>query len=155
MKKSAGILPYKIEDNELKVYLEHPGGPFWAGKDKWSICKGEYSEEPAIKAAIREFREESGFLIEEESLEFLGSQKLNSTNKLITIFIVKKDLDATKMKSNTFEMEYPFGSGKISSYPEMDEGRWFTISEAKTKILKGQDRILDKLEDRYNNGYLK
>ncbi len=155
MKRSAGVLPYKIENNELKVYLEHPGGPFWDGKDKWSICKGEYNNERAIEAAIREFGEESGFKLEEKELEYLGSQKLKSTNKLIVIFIVNKDLDVTKMKSNTFELEYPVESGKVNSYPEMDEGRWFTIKEAKEKILKGQDRILEKLEDKYNNGYLK
>lgn len=155
MKRSAGILPYKIENNELKVYLEHPGGPFWEGKDKWSICKGEYSDEKAIDAALREFNEESGFQVEARDLEFLGSQKLNSVNKLISIFIIKTDLDVTKMKSNTFKLEYPFGSGIINEYPEMDEGRWFTIAEAKEKVFKGQEKILEKLEERYNNGHLK
>ncbi len=155
MKRSAGILPYKIENNELKVYLEHPGGPFWEGKDKWSICKGEYSDEKAIDAALREFNEESGFQVEARDLEFLGSQKLNSVNKLISIFIIKADLDVTKMKSNTFKLEYPLGSGIINEYPEMDEGRWFNIAEAKEKVFKGQEKILEKLEERYNNGHLK
>ena len=155
MKRSAGILPYKIEDNELKVYLEHPGGPYFKGKDKWGICKGEYTDERAIDAAIREFYEETGTKVEESELEFLGSEKLNAVNKLINIFIVKKDIDVTKMKSNTFTLEYPAGSGIINEYPEMDEAKWFTISEAKTKIFKGQEKILEKLEDKYNNGYLK
>lgn len=155
MKRSAGILPYKIEDNKLKVYLEHPGGPYWQGKDRWSICKGEYTEERAIEAAIREFHEETGTKVEEGELEFLGSQKLSSTNKLIIIFIINKDIDVTKMKSNTFTIEYPIGSGEFREFPEMDEARWFTIDEAKAKIFKGQEKILDKLEERYNNGYLK
>ena len=154
MKRSAGVLPYKIEDNELKVYLEHPGGPFWEGIDKWSICKGEYSDENALDAAYREFIEETGFEIDKKKLEFLGSQKLPSVNKLITIFIINKDLDISKMKSNTFKLEWPKGSGIINEYPEMDEAKWFTIEEARQKILKGQEKILDKLEDKYNNGYL-
>ena len=53
LKRSAGILPYKYIDEDVYIYLEHPGGPFWKGKDEWSICKGEYTEEKAIDAAIR------------------------------------------------------------------------------------------------------
>lgn len=153
MKRSASILPYKIEDNVLKVYLEHPGGPFWEDVDKWSICKGEYSDEKAIDAACREFAEESGFELDKRELRFLGSQKI-SNKKLMIVFVINKDLDVKKMKSNTFKLEWPVGSGIENEYPEMDEGRWFNICEAKTKILKGQKKILDKLEDRYNNGYL-
>ena len=113
MKRSAGILPYKYIDNELYVYLEHPGGPFWEGVDKWSVVKGEYDNEKAINAARREFFEESGFDINED-LEYLGSFKLK--NKLVIMFCLEKDLDVTKMKSNTFIRD-------AKEYNEMDEAR--------------------------------
>lgn len=147
MKQSAGILPYKIENNEILVYLEHPGGPYWSKKDIWSICKGEYKEEKALNAAIREFEEETGFKLNNSKIEFLGSKKQPSTNKLVTVFSINQDLDVTKMQSNTFKLEWPPKSGNIKEFPEMDKAMWFTIKEAKTKIIPGQIYFLDKLED--------
>lgn len=136
MKRSAGILPYKYIDNELYVYLEHPGGPFWEGVDKWSVVKGEYDKEKAINAARREFLEESGFDIKEE-LEYLGSFKLK--NKLVIMFCLEKDLDVTKMKSNTFIRD-------AKEYNEMDEARWFSIDEASLKVFNRQRKIIDRLK---------
>src|SRR5208282_5308880 len=63
MKRSAGILLYKLVDQGSRVLLVHPGGPFWAKKDAgaWSIPKGEYEQwEDPLHAAIREFKEETG-----------------------------------------------------------------------------------------------
>lgn len=42
--QSAGLLPYRLRDGILEVFLVHPGGPFWARKDEgaWSLAKGEY-----------------------------------------------------------------------------------------------------------------
>jgi predicted NUDIX family NTP pyrophosphohydrolase len=43
-KQSAGILVYRLKDEQLQVFLVHPGGPFWKNKDAgaWSIPKGEF-----------------------------------------------------------------------------------------------------------------
>ena len=136
MKRSAGILPYKYIDNELYVYLEHPGGPFWEGVDKWSVVKGEYDNEKAINAARREFLEESGFDIKED-LEYLGSFKLK--NKLVIMFCLEKDLDVTKMKSNTFIRD-------AKEYNEMDEARWFSIDDASLRVFNRQRKIIDRLK---------
>lgn len=145
MKRSAGILPYKIEDNNLYVYLEHPGGPYWAEKDLWSICKGEFKNEKAIEAAIREFNEEAGTLINREKLFFIGSKKQQATNKLVIVFGVEQDIDHTKMNSNKFKLEWPPESGIINEFPEMDKAAWFRIEEAYDKIFPGQQVFLKKL----------
>jgi predicted NUDIX family NTP pyrophosphohydrolase len=44
VKRSAGLLMYRLEQDEVEVFLVHPGGPYWAGKDQgfWTIPKGEY-----------------------------------------------------------------------------------------------------------------
>lgn len=139
MKRSAGILPYKYIDNSLYVYLEHPGGPFWEGVDKWSVVKGEYTNEKVIDAARREFLEESGFDIKEE-LEYLGTFKLK--NKLLVMFMVEKDLDVTKMNSGFFKREF---NGTICEYPEMDEARWFKIEDAYQCIFDRQISILNRI----------
>lgn len=150
MKRGAGILPYKYENGEYKFMLAHPGGPFWEGVDKWSICKGEYDKgEKCIHAAIREFEEETGSKINGDFF-FIGSKKQKS-GKLITIFGVMSEIDATKIHSNTFEMEYPKGSGEFHEYPEMDALHWFSYEEAKKKIFKGQLPILEKLMCKLNH----
>ena len=134
MKHSAGVLVYKIENQELKVLLCHMGGPYWQEKDigAWSIPKGEYKKEKAIDAAIREFQEETSFSIQKENLSFLGSKK-QSSNKLVTIFSGIEKFDPSQAKSNTFTMEWPKGSGKIQEFPEMNRAEWLPILEAKKK----------------------
>ena len=147
MKRSAGILVYRFKKKQLEVFLEHLGGPYWKDKmdGSWSIPKGEYQKERAIDAAIREFFEESGFLLRKEDLLFLGSLKQKS-NKLVSVFICYQDFDASTIKSNTFTLEWPPKSGEIKTFPEMDQAECFPIEVAKKKILKGQVLFLEKLE---------
>lgn len=145
MKRSAGILPYKIEEGKVKVYLEHPGGPYAIGKDEWSICKGEYKSEGALAAALREFYEESGHKILANELIYLGGHK-QKNKKVLNIFIVNKDLDTTNIVSNTFKKEWPPGSGQIKEFSEMDQAEWFDLAVAYQKIYQGQKYFLRKLE---------
>jgi predicted NUDIX family NTP pyrophosphohydrolase len=53
------------------------------------------------------------------------------------------------VKSNTFSLEWPPRSQKIQEFPEVDRAGWFTVSQARAKLLKGQvgfvDRLLEKL----------
>ena len=39
---SAGILLFRTRKSLTEVFLVHPGGPYWAGKDigAWSAAKG-------------------------------------------------------------------------------------------------------------------
>ena len=146
LKRSAGILPYKYIDEDVYIYLEHPGGPFWKGKDEWSICKGEYTEEKAIDAAVREFYEESGTKVDKDKLTYLTSYKINK-RKIVTLYITNMDIDVSKMTSNTFTREYPKDSGIINEYPEMDEAKWFSLNDAKGKIFPSQLKLLRKFEE--------
>ena len=72
-KRSAGILLYRGEGDELRLLLVHPGGPFWAKKDAgdWTIPKGEYDEgEDALTVAKREFGEEVGAVPDSDFLDY-------------------------------------------------------------------------------------
>jgi predicted NUDIX family NTP pyrophosphohydrolase len=42
-------------------------------------------------------------------------------------------------------MEWPPRSGKQQEFPEVDRAGWFSIPEAKAKILRGQMPFLDEL----------
>lgn len=146
MKRSAGILVYKKEDNDYKVLLAHMGGPYWENVNYggWSIPKGEFNVgENALKAALREFKEETNIEIK-NNIEFLGSFKV-SNKKLVTIFTTEESPDTSNFKSNLFEKEWPPLSGKIEQFPEMDKVEWFTINEAKKVILPNQIWFIEKL----------
>jgi predicted NUDIX family NTP pyrophosphohydrolase len=146
-KSSAGLLLHRTTDAGVEVLLGHPGGPFWARKDDgaWSIPKGEYTEdEDPWQAAQREFREELGLSAPDGPRMALPPVK-QAGGKLITAYAVRADLDVTHSRSNTFELEWPKGSGKFREYPELDRVSWFAIEEARTKLLKGQLPLLDRL----------
>ena len=149
MKKSAGVLVYKIEDNKIKILLCHFGGPYWQNVDigGWSLSKGEVNEfEKVIETAKREFEEETNLRIS-TSLKYLGSKKI-SKKKLAIMFYTNADFDLLDCKSNTFELEYPKGSGKKQIFPEMDKYEWMNIDKAKEKIIKNQLFFLNKLEQK-------
>ncbi len=145
-KKSAGILMYRRNDNGLQVLLVHPGGPFWAGKDSgaWGIPKGEFeSDEDPLDAAKRELMEETGFSVEGDFVRLDPVRQ--PSGKIIHAFAVEKDYDPSNFKSNTFTMEWPRGSGKTREFPEVDKAAWFTLSEVRQKIIKGQYPIVLQL----------
>jgi predicted NUDIX family NTP pyrophosphohydrolase len=144
---SAGLLLYRRSADGYEVLIGHPGGPFWARKDDaaWSIPKGEYTddEEPWV-AAQREFVEEIGLPVPDGPRVALPPVK-QSGGKIVTAFAVEADLDVTDSVSNTFELEWPKGSGTVKEFPEMDRVSWFSIAEAHVKLLKGQRPLLDHL----------
>ncbi|HVN24743.1 MAG TPA: NUDIX domain-containing protein [Syntrophorhabdales bacterium] len=146
VKQSAGLLMYRKRGQSIQVLLVHPGGPFWAKKDlgAWSIPKGEFAEdEDALKAARREFEEETGFLPTGNFIR-LGSIKQPS-GKIVHAWGFEGDLDTRNIKSNTFLLEWPPQSGKQQEFPEVDRADWFNIETAKEKITKGQIDFLDEL----------
>lgn len=148
-KTSAGLLLYRVIDGRLEVLLGHPGGPFWARKDDgaWSIPKGEYTDEDPWRAARREFSEELGLPVPDGPRIDLDPVK-QAGGKVVTAFGVRGDLDVADATSNTFELEWPKGSGNVREYPEVDRVAWFPLSVARSKVLKGQLPLLDQLEQR-------
>jgi predicted NUDIX family NTP pyrophosphohydrolase len=146
-KLSAGLLLYRIVDGEPEVLIGHPGGPFWARKDDgaWSIPKGEYTEgEDPWTAAQREFEEELGKKAPAgPRIDFAPVKQ--PSGKIITAFAVRGDLDLEGTISNTFELEWPRGSGNVREFPEIDRVGWFSVAAARSKLLKGQQPLLDGL----------
>jgi predicted NUDIX family NTP pyrophosphohydrolase len=144
--KSAGVLLYKGGADQLSVLLVHPGGPFWAKRDQgaWSIPKGEIMEgEDPEKAARREFAEELGVAFE-GPLHLLG-EKVQPSGKRIIAYAGEGDIDCAAIRSNSFEIEWPPKSGRRRSFPEIDRADWFSLDEARDKLLKGQLLFLDLL----------
>ena len=146
-KLSAGLLPYRVRDGVVEVLIAHPGGPFWAKKDDgaWSILKGEFADgDDPWEAAQREFTEETG-LAPPAGPRIAFDPVRQPSGKVLTAFAVKGDLDISDTRSNTFEIEWPRGSGRMREFPEVDRVQWFSVERARTKLLKGHRVILDRL----------
>jgi len=155
-KMSAGILLHRVRDGRREVLLVHPGGPFWARKDEgaWSIPKGEYDpvhEEPR-SAALREFAEETGQTLQlgveepaESTMRPLGARR-QAGGKTVHAWALAGDCDAEHIVSNRFAMEWPPRSGTMREFPEVDRAGWFTLPEARQKMLPAQAGFLDELE---------
>lgn len=142
---SAGILLYR-RSPRLEVLLGHMGGPFWRGKDTaaWSIPKGVFTDEEPLAAALREFAEEVGRPAPEVEYRELGAFRYAS-GKLVHVFAGESDFDASRLDSNTFELEWPPRSGRRQSFPELDAAGWFTPDDARERLVKGQRPVLDAL----------
>jgi predicted NUDIX family NTP pyrophosphohydrolase len=148
-KRSAGLLVYRLApDGGVEVLCAHMGGPFWARKDDraWSIPKGEYADgQDPVAEARREFAEEIGQEPPEGAWIPLGEVR-QSSGKRVTAWAVEGDLDVREIHSNTFELEWPPGSGRVEEFPEVDRAEWFDLETARRKLVKGQVPFLDRLK---------
>jgi predicted NUDIX family NTP pyrophosphohydrolase len=146
-RRSAGILLHRPGADGPEVLLVHPGGPYWARRDEggWSIPKGEHEEdEDARSCALREFAEELGTPPPDAPLTDLGEVRQRA-GKRVTAWALAGDLDASAVRSNTFMLEWPPRSGQQREFPEVDRAGWFSIAEARRKLLPAQTPFLDRL----------
>ena len=149
VRQSAGILLYHFLDNKLQVLLVHNGGPFWANKDlgTWTIPKGEFGEdETALLAAIREFKEETGYELKGDFKEL--NPIVQKGGKKVYAWAIEGQIDAEKITCNTFKMEWPPKSGKWQDFPEVDKAEWFFTNEARQKINVAQIALINELEEK-------
>ena len=145
-KRSAGLLMYRRSRGILEVLLVHPGGPFWIKKDAgaWSVPKGEYEAgEEALVAAAREFQEETGLVAGGPYTPLRPIKQQGG--KIVEAWAFEGDCDAEALTSTTFSLEWPRGSGRRQEFPEVDRAGWFTLEEARRKILPAQAAFLDEL----------
>jgi predicted NUDIX family NTP pyrophosphohydrolase len=146
MRKSAGLLVFRKREQTIEVFLVHPGGPFWKGKEEgaWSIPKGEFSEgEDPMAAARREFTEETGQTVDGDFLPLETIQQKGG--KRVYAWAIEGEVDADNIVSNTFRQEYPYKSGKWITIPEVDKAAWLSLEQARNKINPAQAALLDDL----------
>ena len=144
---SAGLLMYKFVDEKLKIFLVHPGGPFFRNKDNgyWSIPKGLIEkDEELLSAAIREFEEETSI---KPNHKFIPLGTITQKNgKIVHAWAFEKNVEEpVTIECNTFDLEWPPKSGKKITIPEVDRGAFFFEDEARTKINQSQIKLIDRL----------
>jgi predicted NUDIX family NTP pyrophosphohydrolase len=144
---SAGLLLFRRGARGLELFLAHPGGPFWRTRDAgaWTIPKGlaEEGEDP-LDAACREFREETGLSPQPPFIP-LGSVR-QKAGKVVHAWAWEGDADPALVTSNTMKTEWPRGSGRWLTFPEVDRCAWFDPETAREKINPAQAELIDRLE---------
>ena len=152
-RQSAGVLLYRFavepadSSRVPEVLLGHMGGPLWRRRDvgAWSIPKGGYSDdEDPFAAALREFEEEVGKSVPAEHFVDLGEVQ-QAGGKYVRAWAAEGDLDPATAISNTFQVEWPPGSGRLQAFPEFDRVAWFSPADAMTRIVTAQTAFVQRL----------
>ena len=148
---SAGILAYRRTER-LEVLLAHPGGPFWTKKDAgaWSIPKGLVESSDLLACARREFTEETGLVADGEFIPLTPVKQ--KSGKTVHAFAIAADFDLSNCRSNFFEIEWPPRSGKMKSFPEVNQVGYFDLATAHQKILPYQEPFLAELAQKLGAG---
>jgi predicted NUDIX family NTP pyrophosphohydrolase len=157
--RSAGVLLFRRPgearpgDAGTQVWLGRMGGPFWRRRPRaWSIPKGLLEPgEDERAAALREFAEEIGEPAPAVDYVRLGEFRQPS-GKVVVVFAGESEFSVDEVRSNTFALEWPRGSGVLREYPEIDDARWFPLAEAREVVVAGQLPMLAALEAALERG---
>ena len=146
---SAGIALVRFgEDGAPQVLLGRFGGPYWTNRERaWGIPKGVFDpdEEDPEAAARREFTEETGFE-PPDGLARLGTFPVGSGKETVA-FWGEGDVDPAQMRSDSFEIEWPPGSGRRQSFPEIERCAWFPLPAAEERVVKSQLALIEALRN--------
>lgn len=145
MKQSAGILLYRMKDDNPEFFLVHPGGPFFAKRHEgwWTIPKGEPEEGESLQqTAVREFQEETGSKLGKLLIPLLPI--IQKGGKQVHAWLCEGNINPETITCNYFEIEWPPKSGKKQSFPEVDKAGWFTPVEAKLFINERQVDLIEQ-----------
>ena len=77
----------------------------------------------------------SGDLIELNSIQQKGGKK-------VFAWAMQGNLDPSHIQSNVFELEWPYKSGKIQTFPEIDRASWFDMQQSLEKINPAQQSLV-------------
>jgi len=145
-KFSAGLLLYRRTAEGPEFFLAHPGGPFWRNREEgaWTIPKGvvEPDEDP-FAAAIREFHEETGLTARGPYVD-LGMIRQRA-GKVVQAWGFEGDADPLVVRSTFSRMEWPRGSDRWITYPEIDRCVWAGEEAARKLLNAAQVEFIDRL----------
>jgi predicted NUDIX family NTP pyrophosphohydrolase len=143
---SAGLLMFRRRPAGPEVFLVHPGGPYWRGRDAgaWTIPKGGVEPgESLLEAARREFTEETGVAPAPPYLP-LGRIRQRG-GKIVHAWAFEGDCDPDRIVSSKATIEWPPRSGRTIDVPEIDRAAFYRVDRARVAINPAQVALLDRL----------
>jgi predicted NUDIX family NTP pyrophosphohydrolase len=66
--------------------------------------------------------------------------------KLVHAWAWEGNADPARITSNSMKTEWPRGSGRWLTFPEVDRCEWFTPSAAREKLNPAQVELVNRLE---------
>lgn len=139
-KQSAGIAMYTKDG---QVFLVKPYG--FTKKRAWGFPKGKIDlYEDSLTAAKREFKEETGISIPNNKIIYIGLYTLYSKkhgNKDLQIYAVEG------LGNEEFKGSNLIKKGKNAGKPEIEEGKYWYLDEAKKVIHSYQKPFIKKLKE--------
>jgi predicted NUDIX family NTP pyrophosphohydrolase len=145
--RSAGLLVYRLGSSP-EMLLAHPGGPFWSKQDQgtWSIPQGIAEQEDLLACARREFTKETGLIADGGFIPLSPVQQ--KSGKMLHSFAVEADLALENFRSQEFSLEWPLGSGRLETFPEIDRIEYFGLRIALRKMLPYQWPLVLELAEK-------
>jgi predicted NUDIX family NTP pyrophosphohydrolase len=111
----------------------------------WSIAKGEPEpDEDLLECARREFHEETGADPGMGPYIALGTIRQKG-GKLVHAWAFEGRWDPASFRSNTFQIEWPRGSGRMATFPEVDRAEMMPVEKAMSLIKDTQRPLLERL----------
>jgi predicted NUDIX family NTP pyrophosphohydrolase len=147
VQESAGLLPYRWHEGRLQVFLVHSDGRYWERKlgGTWQIANGPpLPGESLLNTALRELEDEVG--MRPTAIPWPLASIPQKGGKWVKAFAVEAELEPANLVSNMFELEWPPCSRTVQSLPEIERANWFTLEEARAKMLTSQMPLLLALE---------
>ncbi len=144
---SSGLLMYKLKEGVVYYFIGHPGGPFFIHKDEgtWSIPKGEVDEgETLLETAQREFKEETG--IDSHGPYIPLDNVVLKSGKRVHAWAFEGEWSGLLMSTSQVSLEWPRGSGRTITFPEIDRAGFFPEKEAKRRLNPAQAIFIDRLK---------
>jgi len=143
--KSAGILVFRRNNEEIEYLLGHPGGPYYKNRNEgvWTIPKGiiEINEMP-LEAAQREFEEETGLTLQSNKFIELGYTTINKGKKVFC-WAVEENPNIEAFQSQIIEIKF---HNKNINFPELDELCWWNEIQVQEKIQASQLIFIERLQ---------
>lgn len=157
-KVSAGLFLCRCTSQGVELLLGHPGGPFFRRKDAgvWTCPKGLVNEgEALLDAARREFEEETGSSPPQDAAAYHQLGKIRQrSGKVVHAWAFVGDVDPERLRSNSFELEWPPKSGRMQRFFEIDRFAFFGSAAARKRILPAQLPFVDGVDELAGRGEL-
>lgn len=131
--KRAGIIPYVIEDGEIKMIFMKPSDPEFGGPD-FQIAKGQIDPgETALQTAVREGEEEVG----------LRKENMKGEVSYIGCFMHSIGIYTVQVNSTT-----DFDDVRFVENTETGDVTWMTVDEF---MISGRELHMDAVDAAYNS----